>query len=108
MRVCSDYKLSHSHFLGGPPEWTQLDRDKAIWWQVRQKETCPNCNTREVEWDPLRGGDRQAYGVRTYRCRGCEVKAMFPEAELEALGKGVYVYLGRNDGVGESGDQARD
>jgi hypothetical protein len=108
MTLCQDvYKISHSHFLGGPPEWTQLDRDKAIWKNIRTKEKCSNCGTREAEWDPLQGGDRQAYTVRAYRCRGCEVKAMYPEALLESLGKGVYLYLGRNDAIRGSGDSAQ-
>ena len=38
MAVCADYKISHSHFLGGPNRWTPADRDKAIWWYVREKE----------------------------------------------------------------------
>jgi flavoprotein len=97
LAVCAEYQISHSHFLGGPPEWTVHDRNKAIMWHIRQKETCPNCNTREREWNPEMGGDRQAYGVETYRCRGCEVKAMFPEDELEKMGKGVYLYLEKND-----------
>lgn len=96
LSVCREYKIPHGFFLGGPLVWSQSDRDKAIWQYIREKEKCPNCNTREAEWDPLQGGDRQAYGVRTARCRGCEVKEMFPEAQLKALGKGAYIYLGKN------------
>lgn len=97
MTVCEAYRIPHSQFLGGTPEWNQTDRDKAIWWHIRQKEKCPNCGTRDSEWDPAQGGRRDAYRVQTHRCRGCEVKGMFPQAELEKMGKGVYVYLGKND-----------
>lgn len=74
MAVCAEYRIPHSRFLS----WSQEDRDKAIWFQVRQRQTCPQCGTRADEWE----GDRNAYVASFHHCRGCEVKAR-SEDELE-------------------------
>lgn len=92
MKVCAEYKIRHSSFL----RWSQLDRDKAIWYMVRKAETCPSCGTRENEWDPEQGGNRQAYGTDICRCRGCEVKQMAEESDAAKVGRGVYVKLRKN------------
>lgn len=92
MAVASEYRLMHSEFL----EKDQLDRDKAIWWYLRQKETCPQCGTREVEWDPEQGGNVHAYGAEVRRCRGCEVKQMAEGADLSGYGKGIYIHMRKN------------
>ncbi|MFJ2780293.1 hypothetical protein [Kitasatospora sp. NPDC087315] len=34
--------------------------------------TCPQCGTRDEEWQPEAGGDRHAYEVSTTRCSGCQ------------------------------------
>ncbi|MFI8085930.1 hypothetical protein ACIF6L_34710 [Kitasatospora sp. NPDC086009] len=34
---------------------------------------CPQCGTREEEWQPEAGGDRHAYVVTTNRCFGCQL-----------------------------------
>lgn len=63
--------------------WTRGDRDKAIWWYLRRQSTCPSCGTREEEWDPARGGDRDAaYAPERHHCRGCQIKN---EAEASNL-----------------------
>lgn len=92
MKVSSDYKIPHSEFLG----WDPLDRDKAIWFSVRQSERCPGCGTREREFDPEQGGSRVAYRTEIRRCRGCEVKQAAEESEDAKVGRGVYVALVRN------------
>lgn len=33
---------------------------------------CPQCGTREDEWDPDLGGDPEAYIASTRKCFGCE------------------------------------
>ena len=73
MAVCEQYRIPHSHFLGGPLVWTQADRDKAIWWRRWQAETCPRCQTRPWEWDEHEGGHRRAYRAEVEICPGCEV-----------------------------------
>lgn len=54
-----------------------MDRDKAIWLHLRDKETCRSCGTRRSEWDPEHGGDLHAYTAERGHCKGC--------AELQVL-----------------------
>lgn len=95
MAVCAAYRIRHSEFL----TWSQSDRDKAIWWQIRQAETCRNCGTRPEEWDPDRGGDYYAYEPVVDVCRGCEVKAPKQDSVDKDVGKtfrrGSFVVLRR-------------
>lgn len=103
MTVCADYRIAHSKFLS----WPKQDRDKAIWWHVRERDRCPSCGTRGAEWDERRGGHRNAYAPRLQRCRGCELVASEQERiknKLSGLGRGVFVTLvrrviGRDAGV---------
>lgn len=90
--MAAEYRLMHSEFL----EKDQEDRDKAISWFVRQRELCPNCGTRDVEWDPAEGGNRHAYGAEIRRCRGCEVKQAAEDSDLSGYGRGIYVAMRRN------------
>jgi hypothetical protein len=71
MDICERYRIPHSHFLGGPLVWTQQDRDKAIWHARHRAERCSGCGTHPDEWDPKKGGDRQAYAAVESRCAGC-------------------------------------
>lgn len=75
--------------------WSKEDRDKAVWWSVRERQRCNQCGTRPVEWDPAQGGDRNAYRAQLTRCRGCEVTAIEASRhkDPEALGKGIHVSL---------------
>lgn len=79
--------MSHSHFLGGPPRWTEDDQDKAIEYERWLRAEC-SCGTRMEEWDE----DPYAYVGYQWRCPGCEVieqeKENVPEGE-----KGVHVGL---------------
>lgn len=97
--MCAEYRISHSHFLGGPPEWGRADRDKAIWWHVRQRGTCQSCGTRPEEWDDEQGGDLNAYHGTVGHCRGCEVQARTQreiDAEPDAYRVGSYATLTRD------------
>lgn len=61
---------------------------------MREKQTCRSCGTRPDEWNPERGGDRNAYAVALGRCRGCEVMgAERTKHQDTQLGGGVYVHL---------------
>lgn len=51
--------------------WTQPDRDKAIWHARYKAERCSGCGTHPDEWDPEKGGHRQAYQAVESRCPGC-------------------------------------
>lgn len=57
------------------PQWTEDDRDKALWWMIHEREKCPSCGTRSDEHDPKQGGDLHAYEWKTTHCRGCEILA---------------------------------
>lgn len=76
MMVCATYRLPHSVFL----TWGKDDRDKAIWWEIRQRQTCQGCGTRHEEWDPELGGRRDAYKADWHRCPGCALKQSREEA----------------------------
>jgi hypothetical protein len=90
MKVARAYQISHSEFLS----WSRDDRDKAVWWEIRQGETCGNCGTRPAEWDPEQGGDRVAYLAKLTTCRGCQQiearRAAIPEGH-NALGQHIVL-----------------
>lgn len=90
--MATKMKKFHSEFLAAD----QADRDKAIWWHIRDMQTCRSCGTREEEWDPAQGGNRHAYGAEIYRCRGCEVRQMAEESDLSVYGKGIQVRMRKN------------
>lgn len=85
MAVCADYKLPHSEFL----EWDPSDRDKAIWWHLRQAEKCPGCGTRHSDWEK----DRDAYRAEIVRCRGCEIRQRTEDSITKDDGRGLQVQL---------------
>ena len=65
--------MPHSQFKGaGDGTWTPKDRAKALAYQAYQRTLCPQCGTRESEWDPDLGGDPYAYVASTRKCFGCE------------------------------------
>lgn len=74
MAYCGPLGIPDSHFLGGPALWTQDDRDKALAWQEMDRLTCRGCGTRPEEWNPNKGGDRNAYVAEVQVCPGCEVR----------------------------------
>lgn len=102
MAVCADYRIPHSQFLS----WRKTDRDKAIWWHVRERDRCGRCGTRSAEWDETRGGDRNAYTPELGRCRGCELMDSEQDKlkNQSGLGRGVFVKLrrARHDAGAES------
>ena len=60
--------IPHSEFLG----WDEEDQEKAIVWLTEQRLKCPDCGTREDEWNPKMGGELAAYHVYTYQCMVCK------------------------------------
>ncbi len=48
---------------------------------------CSGCKTREDEWDPKKGGSRQAYETTTYVCPGCNL--MEGEIDVAQKNKGT-------------------
>lgn len=92
MAVCAAYQIPHSHFLGGPLRWSAADREKAIWWHLREQERCGSCGTRKPEWE----GNPRAYAAKKVRCRGCEIKESAEKSINEKRdGKGIRVEMHR-------------
>lgn len=93
--LCHHYRIPHSEFLS----WSQDDRDKALWWYVRERQTCPQCGTRDEEWDPQQGGHRHAYVATVETCRGCQALKTRESGltDTERAG-GNHVVLKRNAG----------
>lgn len=95
MAVCSAYGIPHSEFLS----WRPTDRDKAVWWELRQRSTCQSCGTRQEEWDPDRGGSRDAYRADLHQCAGCVERQRAEDAPDLKEQRGMSVILIRNRGV---------
>lgn len=91
MAVCADYHIPHSEFLG----WARSDRDKAVWWYTRQRETC-SCGTRPDEWNEEKGGHRVAYVAKIRQCPGCVETERTREAREVKDNRGMHVDLVRN------------
>lgn len=87
MSVCAEYKIPHSEFLS----WESSDRDKAIWWHVRERERCPGCGTRHADWE----NDHNAFIGELHQCRGCEIRERVQDSVTDADGRGVHVVLRR-------------
>lgn len=110
MAVCEAYRIPHSHFLGGPLEWTQLDRDKAIWYQAYKAECCPGCGIHPDEWDPSKGGSRTAYVAKDMRCPGCAQVEQMREAfeSQKTKPRGVHILLRRPEKAPQEGRSGGD
>ena len=62
LALCERLGVSHSHFLGGPVDWTAQDREKALALHRFKASLCPcGCGTERSEWDPEQGGHEEAY-----------------------------------------------
>lgn len=93
--ICEKYGISHSHYLGGPPTWTQDDRDKAEQFARWQSHVCARCGTHEDWWDPAAGGHREIMVPATRRCHGCQA-IEDEQASIPKDQHGVHVYLTPN------------
>lgn len=101
MAVCAAYRLPHSRFLA----WSEDDRNKAIAWYLRERDTCPSCGTRPEEWD---GGRRRAYRATEHRCHGCEEierhQAAIASDEWMSRQRGLKTVLVRTEEVGRGAE----
>lgn len=87
--MCAAYGMPHSRFAS----WGRDDRDKAVWWEIHRRETCPSCGTRPDEWDPAKGGHDFAYVAELHQCHGCKTTAAAEKAITESMGAGVHARL---------------
>lgn len=83
--------IPHSHFLGGPPRWSDLDRAKALAHDRLERATCSGCGTRMEEHGPDWKADPQ-FTVKAEICPGCREIARGQEA-AEGSEKGVRLSL---------------
>lgn len=90
MDYCGPAGIPHSHYLGGPPVFTDVDRQLALAWTIRRRATCGSCHTREDQWRR----DREAFTPTEVACTGCTEKRM-AEAQLSEREKdeGVQIVL---------------
>ncbi len=101
LAICDRAGISHSHFLGGPPVWSDSDQDKAVaFHDFRTAQCLGGCGTELADWDPERGGHPEAFIAGTRTCPGCRVIAEENDnlrARAEAVGvhslAGVHVIL---------------
>lgn len=89
MAVCRQYQIPHSHFHGGPNEWTESDRGKAIAYEHHLKEACGRCGTRKEDW---RDDDGQLLPEPQWAavirfCDGCEDYQRLDERIPDSLRK---------------------
>lgn len=75
------------------------DRDKALWWHIRQREACPGCGTRADEWNEAKGGNRFAYEAKITQCSGCVERERTQETREVKEQRGMHVVLVRNKGA---------
>ncbi|MFE6126724.1 hypothetical protein ACFQ6Q_00405 [Streptomyces sp. NPDC056437] len=54
---------------------------------------CPQCGTREDEWDPDLGGDPYAYTAQARKCFGCEEIHLRQKEIPENASAGMKVLL---------------
>lgn len=89
MAYCYDNALPHSHFLGGPYEWTDLDRVKVMAYALERTERCPSCGTSPWEWQ----ADQEAYVAIREQCPGCLRREALSEETSGSPLKGSRVAL---------------
>lgn len=64
MYLCAEvYRISFTQWL----MWDEGDRQKAIAWEIRRRETCQHCGTRNSDWQ---SGERP-FKPEKVHCIGC-------------------------------------
>lgn len=90
MGYCGPRGIAHEgQFL----TWSQSDRDKAIWWYLRDRAECSKCGTRDEEWTGADGRIRHAYYAAIMNCEGCAERERGEEAEELQNGRGKSIVL---------------
>jgi len=79
MKVCREWGIPHSTFLGGqddpdsepvpPGTWSRLDREKAIAYVLHENQRCGSCGTHPIDWPTE---DDEPFEVEGRRCFGCQ------------------------------------
>lgn len=79
MRVCREWGIPHSTFLGGeedlpPGAWSRLDREKAVAYVLHESARCKQCGLHPADWPEE---DDEPYAVEGRRCFGCLATSRF-------------------------------
>lgn len=95
LALCRQFHIPHSQFKGvGTGTWTERDRAKALAYEEYLRAVCPQCGTRDSEWEDDHGDYLDAYVAISHKCLGCEEIAMkqreIPEGRA---GDGMKVLL---------------
>jgi len=105
MSICQKHGISHSHFLGGPQKWNQLDRDKAVAYEMVMREACPKCGTLAEDWvgdDGIPLADPILAAVMRH-CYGCDEIERVQES-IPKKARGTFVTLIPFDQLDEDAD----
>lgn len=78
MLICSEAGIPHSEYM----EWSDVDRSKAIAFQIEKNSKCAMCGTAEWEWEE----NRFAYEPVAKLCMGCYVKEVASEDTMQQPG----------------------
>lgn len=93
MAVCREYKISYSHFKGGPQTWTNEDQAKAIAHEVYLKSSCPRCGTHPEDHQDEDGKPLEEpmwYAV-IRDCKGCgDFHAVDKEIPQDLRARGLF------------------
>lgn len=90
MYLCAEvYHISHTEFL----RWGEGDRQKAIAWEIRRRNTCPTCGTRNEEW--LEG--KRPYRPDKHTCIGCRELAKAKKSIPDKMREWTRAILVRGD-----------
>lgn len=70
MAYCGPRGIALDDFLA----WSQHSQDAALVWSAHESRRCPGCGTHPEDWDPAKGGSRDARHWHPEVCVGCQRK----------------------------------
>lgn len=75
--------------------WDTHDQEAALLWQAHEARRCGQCRTHPWDWNPDKGGRRQAYTAEVVQCPGCAAVAVALDQHQKVLSsvKGMMVRL---------------
>jgi hypothetical protein len=104
MKVCREFGISHSHFLGGPAVWTDDDRAKALAYVLHEGQRCSDCGIHPIEWPEGTDPADPPFEPAEKFCPGCEEMARYARwrneqrKDNESAFDGKRPYLQRREG----------
>lgn len=89
MAYCGPKGIPLSQFLS----WHEDDQDAALLWQAHEGRRCRSCGTHPDDWDPDKGGRRDAYTAEVVVCPGCRSIDAARDRESETKIQGAHLML---------------